>query len=546
MMRPICSSAIAGDQRGRGATWALVELFWIFLIFFLAGAAPPPGVGESHYLAKAKHYWNPTWCAGDLFLESADAHLVFYWLFGWVTRFLPLPACAWLGRAITWAGLAWSWRRLSVAVCPGPLWSLLSAGLMLLGLRYFSLAGEWIVGGVEAKCFSYPLIFLGVEALVKNRWRAALLFCGAATALHVLAGGWSLVALALAWLFSGTHRPAPRTLWPAAVGAVLLALPGLLPALWLNHGAAAETVREGNVVYVFARLSHHLVFHQFPWPLMLRHAILLAVWVGLARSTGALVEQESGPRRLNLFVLGAVLIALFGIGCDYLLLARYFIFDEKAGEYQAQAAGWLRYYFFRTSDAWLPIGVALGVTRLCAARGPKANFLLIGCVLLAGANLAESCIARAQRRLPEAFLQPNPTADSLQSQFADWRAVCDWIRHETPPDAKFLTPYRQQTFKWYAQRAEVVSLKDIPQDAAGLVQWHQTILAVFPPQHGGEDWSQQDTAHLCELARRYGAKYLVVDRRRTSRPIPLPRVYPLLREENQAYEVLLVPPHEKN
>src|SRR5436305_9405368 len=84
------------------------EIAWIFLIFFLFAGSLPPDVGESHYLVKARHYWQPAWCAGDLFVESRDAHTMFYWTFGWLTRFCSLAAAAWIGRAITWLLLAWS------------------------------------------------------------------------------------------------------------------------------------------------------------------------------------------------------------------------------------------------------------------------------------------------------------------------------------------------------------------------------------------------------------------------------------------------------
>src|SRR5947208_1403278 len=162
------------------------EIIWIFLIFFLFAGSPPPDVGESHYLVKAKHYWQPEFCAGDLFLESRDAHATFYWTFGWITRFCSLATAARVGRGLTWLLLAWSWRRLSWAVVPRPLVSLLSAGLMLLFLRNFHLAGEWIVGGVEAKGFAYVLVFLALEAIANNRWQASLLFAGGAGAFHVL------------------------------------------------------------------------------------------------------------------------------------------------------------------------------------------------------------------------------------------------------------------------------------------------------------------------------------------------------------------------
>src|SRR5688572_13011991 len=180
---------------------AAFEITWIFLIFFLYAGSLPPDVGESHYLVKARHYWQPEWCAGDLFLESRDAHPTFYWTFGWVTRFCSLEATAWIGRIVTWMLLAWSWQRLSWALIPRPLASLLTAGLLLFFLHNFHLAGEWIVGGVEAKGFAYVLVFLSLEAIAKNRWRAALLLAGAAGAFHVLVGGWLAVTIGLAWLF---------------------------------------------------------------------------------------------------------------------------------------------------------------------------------------------------------------------------------------------------------------------------------------------------------------------------------------------------------
>src|SRR6187397_1828978 len=115
-----------------GARLAAFEVVWIFLIFFLFAGTLPPDVGESHYLVQAKHYWQPSWCAGDLLLESRDAHAVFYWTFGWVTKIASLSATAWICRAVTCLLLAWSWQRLSWAIVPKPLLSLLTAGLMLL------------------------------------------------------------------------------------------------------------------------------------------------------------------------------------------------------------------------------------------------------------------------------------------------------------------------------------------------------------------------------------------------------------------------------
>jgi hypothetical protein len=178
----------------------VLEVLLIMLVFFIASGDPPPHVNEAHYLGRLKHAWSPTWCTGDLFLESADTQVVFIWLFGWVTRFLSLSATAWLGRLLAWTLLAWAWQRLSWRLVPVPLASVLSAALFITLNSQAHLAGEWIVGGVEAKCFAYGFVLLALRALVDRQWNWLCVLLGAATALHPLVGGWSAVVCGAIWL----------------------------------------------------------------------------------------------------------------------------------------------------------------------------------------------------------------------------------------------------------------------------------------------------------------------------------------------------------
>src|ERR1700742_2708664 len=90
----------------------LFEIALILLIFFVVAGDPPPHVNEAHYVCRLKHFWNPAWCAGDLFLESQDSQYVFIYAFGWVTKFLSLTATAWVGRVLCWTFLAYAWQRL--------------------------------------------------------------------------------------------------------------------------------------------------------------------------------------------------------------------------------------------------------------------------------------------------------------------------------------------------------------------------------------------------------------------------------------------------
>ena len=185
----------------------LAEISLIFAVFFVHGAWPVPDVNGSYYLGKAIHFWNPGWVSGDFFLETADTHEVFYLTFGWLALWLSPTVLAWTGRLLTWALMAWAWRRMSHVYLPQHWASVVTAAVFVCLLDHCHMAGEWVIGGVEAKGFAFVLVFLALEALGRNRWNFVWLLLGAASAFHVLVGGWSVVAAALAWATLGKERP---------------------------------------------------------------------------------------------------------------------------------------------------------------------------------------------------------------------------------------------------------------------------------------------------------------------------------------------------
>jgi hypothetical protein len=520
--------------------WAAAECLLILLLCFLYAGWPAPAVNEAHYLAKAKHYWAPTWCAGDAFLESADVHVVFYWSFGWLTRLLPLPAVAWIGRFLTWGLLAWAWQRLSWAVVPQRWFSVLAAALLLLFSQRFNMAGEWVVGGVEAKGFAYVCVLLALESLLRQRWRVGWIWLGTATAFHVLVGGWSWVAAGCAWLSCRQLRPPLRRLAPGILVGLLLALIGLWPALMLNRGVSPELAREANCIYVYGRLSHHLLFHAFPREFILRQAVLLLIWLAACWASPCQICRSAlGQRPLRGFVGGAVAIALVGIAIDQSLL-----------NYPEWAAGLLRYYWFRLSDVLLPVGTALALVDLIHgwrdSRPVLARWALATLIGCSGASLAITNLQRCSDLRPGADQQGLPTGDvrgrDTWAAYEEWRRACTWIAQHTPADARFITPREQQTFKWYASRSEVCSWKDLPQDAAALVDWWQRHQEIYPRAVIFRGLAAHGEAGLVELAHKYGAQYVLVDRYLGHRPLLLPRVYPdRLTDPQVLYEVYRVP-----
>jgi len=504
---------------GRAAVCAAMLL--TFVILFIQGGWPAPDVNESHYLAKAKHYWDPTWCQGDFFLESDDAHLVFYWTVGWLTCWLPLPAVAWVGRVVGWWLLACTWCRLSLALRGQPLLAPLSAGLFVALLDQFHMAGEWVVGGVEAKVFAYALVFLALEAVVRSRWNRVGLLLGGAMAFHVIVGGWSSVAIGVCWL-GERKRPKLTSMIPGLCGGALLASFGLVPALALTVGTTSEVTDQANQIYVFERLPHHLAVPlvRDATDRLVRHGLLIAMLAALCWCT----EREPMPddrrramRTVSWFAWAAVLIATSGLVIAWATRGN-----------PALGASLLRYYWFRLTDVAAAMAVALlgvGYLSILLKRRPRwgAAALAIALAIPLG-HFAELTIAHWQN--------PSPRGDRHLANYDAWRDICDWVSQNTPPDACFLTPRLSQTFHWHAGRTEVVVRKNIPQNASAIVEWRSRIVTV----HGWaiHDWvdnrtrpyypnlTYRSSQELIALGERYGADYLLSE---DERPLDLPLQY---------------------
>lgn len=520
---------------------ALIEIILIFAVFAIQGGWPIPDNNEVYYLGKAMHYWNPDWLSGDFFLETADAHTVFYFTFGWLSIWLSPVALACVGRAICWLLLAWGWRRLSFAVVPRAWWSILTAVLFVGLLERFHMAGEWVVGGVEAKPFAYALVFFGLSSILQNRWNRGLLFFGAAGAFHPLVGGWSAVAAGFAWMWMtcqsrttagatdgrGLMMPTLRSLWPGILGGIVLALPGVIPSLMLDFGADADSARQAHLLYVFERLPHHLALSGMHREFILRMALLACFWIllGIWRRRIALPDDFHTPLNiLRGFVGGAIAIALAGAAIHLLIP-----FDEGL------AAGLLRFYWFRLLDVALPLGVAIEAVAII--NGPYYNRFLARCwlalaIVLAAFHVGDRAIDRIAPAPPRTHkLAGNKDSSTRKADFVDWLAACKWIKNsdEIPPDAMFISPRLSRTFRWYADRREVVVWKDVPQSAAGIVKWwcrvqdiHGTGLPEgYPSWH--EPLAEAGVDHLRQMAEKYKADYAVTDR--TEPPLNLPVLY---------------------
>ncbi|HEY2826624.1 MAG TPA: DUF6798 domain-containing protein [Pirellulales bacterium] len=517
------------------------EIALVFAVFFLHGAWTTPDVNETGYLTKAQHFWNHDAFAHDFFCNTGDAHAVFYWAFGWLTTLgWSLDVVAWIGRIATWFMLAIAWRGLSYALLSRPWLAVLSAEIFILLTEQAYMAGEWIVGGVEAKGFAWAFVLWALHALVRDRWAWAWLLVGVATSLHVVVGGWAAVCLGIVWIASPHTRPAVTALLPRMVGGLILALPGLWFAARLNDGADWYTVAEASRIQVIERLPHHLFAPAFEAGYIPRHLLLWALFVLLCTAMPA----SPAERRLRVFVFATMGIAIVGLCLGGLVSLGPM--TVQSGNIVVQAAVFLlRFYWLRLSDILVPIGVSILGLRylvvLFATRRMCAQWICVG---LAALLLYDGY--KQVRHIPpildaEHFVTTRADRDDSLTDAEDWRGVCRWANEHTPPGTVFLTPTNCSTFKWYSGRDEVATWKDIPQDARSIVKWWKRLQDISEVDsvslQGEPSPPEQRIERLRKLGVRFGVEFVVVQKlsRKSERD-------PGAAYSNEAYAVYRVDP----
>lgn len=513
---------------------AAAEVAAILLLFAASGAWPLPDVNETVYLTKALHHVDPSYGRGDWFLETPDAHSIFYAVMGPILAACGLESGAWVGRWLGWLALAIGFRHAVVPLLSTAVGRLLAAALFALALRHTTAAGEWVIGGCEAKVFSWALVLAALGEIGRARFAAAVFLMGGATALHPIVGGWGLVACGLVWWrgrraggmssVADTLRILTPTRSPGAargsvtvnenagvtsaalrgglvLGGVALAAWGVLPALSLSAGVDAAGRALANRIYVVERLHHHLLPWTFPEAMIARH--LLAILVGTIMHR--VVPATPARARVAAFREAALSISL--VGC---LIA---LAEPLAPDL---AIGLLRYYWFRLADVVVPFTLAASAAAVLMDDGVCARILPGRPAFVRGLVVAALVLdlGLQSRHWPlPGRSGPQCRADT-KVDAAAWADVCGWVKDHVPPGSRFLTPRGAASFTWRTGLPEVVAWKNSPQDAVSLLEWRRRILACFSADGRLVDMERSTAAlgaaRMRDVADRYAADHAIV------------------------------------
>ena len=517
-----------GDSaRGRLLTWLLVSGAFIGVSLL---SVPVPGVNEPHYLTKAKAFSDPTWCANDFFLQSGNAHAVFFAVVGQATRLLSFHTTIFIGRIISLLLLGWGWSMLGRQLSLNSVGTILAAcGFCLIAMTG-NFSGEWVVGGFESKVPAYGCA-LATVAFWLQAWRSpeprryavAGVMAGLAVSWHPVVGLWFCIGIAatemiLARVPRGSFEPTPRYRLLLCNGltffatSLLFALPGLIPAVQVVMESDLPIGRQdrANFIQVYWRLAHHLDPGTFSVRNWLHTAVLSGVCltglVRLRRQNHALAAavaaagNSGGPRKrsawLPMVVLltAAALTAAAGVAVGWHSGAATEIPDWQ------WRAKLLKFYPFRFFDALLPMTTALVLAVLIVRSVPaRLQQRLVLVVLVA-------TMSAALQKRPAA-----PTAYSRQA-YSTWQQACAWLKDNTPAESVIYGPREGFGLKLFAERAEYVCFKDCPQDADGILEWNRRLWMIYYWSEAAYQDGLFDDTDLRQLRQKTGVTHIITRR----------------------------------
>ncbi len=421
---------------------------------------------EVDVLPLAKQFSEPSWIASDWYLNiETNYRYLFQVIFGFLIVHWGFLATSIVGRLICYVLVAYGLVLLGQKLGLRLAYLLLATIVVTYqGSWQGAVAGEWFVGGLEAKAIAYGLILLAIPLMLNRRYLIMAGLLGLATSFHVLVGGWAFLTV-LGWL---SFRPKER-LFKLGNSIWLLLLIYMAAGVFAIPTALQQILAStpsGNIsssfIYVFLRLPHHLnplAWHPIFWVRLLVYLVILP-WCMLSLKRQADAQGWDNPDYARFELAEFTLIALIPFVAG---LAIAFIDDRGQ---------WLQYYPFRFGDMMLPLTTSLLVA--CNLQGKfsiqnyKWHFLLLallGCILFTETGVFTQR-AIAYQDFPAQQQDVNP----------QWKSMSDWIKFNTEQDAIIIShPWKLANFTWMTERATIVKLKLFPQTKQSIVEYYQRL-----------------------------------------------------------------------
>lgn len=468
------------------------------------------GPDQQLYVPFLKKWANPSLYPGDLVFAGTNFHAtLFVPVFGAILRVTRSDVATLqtigyvLSLFLLMSGAAAVVSR--VAPWPAALW----ATVLLWWPPPLPGAGDaFYEPSFHPHTLGVGLAVWSLAQLLAARGRAAVALAVAAALFHPLAG---LAALLGGVLGSAALGARVAVRWSLAAGCLLV----------IAH-------------LVWPQQRSHLPLRPVDWWIAVADAgylwsshwskgvfVSLGLWLGLAAASW----RTRGDRTLRcLACFGAAGLVLFGSAIVGMWLRSpllvslqlhrgFFVFELVTIVFVARRLA------SALSDGRLSwIGwLAIGLVALCRSAAIELGTLAAALALAAAPWPA--ALGRWMRHAPIVacvlvLLAPRHTRFSLPTP-QGWLALQDWARRNTPIDARFLVPARYPDFRVFSDRSSVLG----GQDGAPAIFDEDLAHDVAERQPIGRAYEQHDCRALWELAKRFGARYLVTEERCDELPL---------------------------
>lgn len=271
------------------------------------------------------------------------SNFLFNYILGFFMSKYDLFTIIIIGRILSYVLISYSYIYLSRVL---KLSFFTSTGIYIIFLYFFKHgigdAGEWIVGGLEAKVFAYALSIFSLSSFLKDNYKRGFLFAGLSLSVHLLVGVYNLLCL-IPLLFSNLKKKKnePLNLLQGICYFIITGIIGIaeiINSLFLNTSQIIQN--KGWDIYVNIRVPHHVIpdFSIETWSILITFTIFNLLF---------LKSKHYTKKFIALYSLSSIVIIIIGFIVYYSFESHY-----------------MRYYFFRFSDVMLPFLTLLLVSTL--------------------------------------------------------------------------------------------------------------------------------------------------------------------------------------
>ncbi len=420
---------------------------------------------EYNVLPFVKQYVEPNWIPQESWLNQPPGYrLPFILLLGGILKNWGFLAASIIGRLISYiliaSGIVFIAKQINLNL--PYLWIALL--LFIYVKNQGIVAGEWLLGGVEPKSFSYGFLLFAFGLILSKNYRLMAVMLGLATTFHVLIGGWAFMAI-VGWLIVRRRQDFTNLSYLLSLLIIyfIAGFWGILTIIEHLLSPKITTTIESSFIYVFIRSPHHLNSLSWSWDWWISPTIyflFIAISVLLIKRQQQKDNLPEYQASINLAELTIFAFIPFILG---VLIAPV----DLQGKF-------LQYYPFRLGDILLPLNTSL--LFMCALqhtfKGKSKQIFLWFCIFLI-AILTSIQIVEFKNNL----LALRDFPSEQQEIDSNLKTMYNWINNNTSKDAVIITPpVDLANFTWIAQRATISKFKHIPPTSSSVIEWYNRLM----------------------------------------------------------------------